>query len=473
MKRFGFLGGALVLSASVAACLGNGDDNSSTVPRIDSGVDASTPGDAGEDANTPEMDANSPEAGADATLPAEAGVDGGAALPEEASTDAGLLDAGDAGARAYALFVGTDFSNAELAAVALGPDAVAGQLSLDDQDSVPYASGGLGFVMEHTLGKVIVLDRARPWTATKTIDINDVPDSAAQYASNPRAVLVTTGTKAYVARYASNVIQIVDVASGAVTGSLDLSAFVGADDTDGLVDVQDAAYDPATGRAYFLLQRINQFDYGPAPDYVAACLTTHGAIVGVDVAHDTILDLNGDAAAGTAIELLGDNPGSLTLDVAGGRLIVPETGCYVPPDPAPDGGPAPRVGRGVEAVSLATGTAAWLYRTDLIDRLQGLVWVDGTHAYVQQGSEWFAWNPTQTTLGSTVADFPQAPVSDGTGRVVGLAYGTPSDAGPEAGPAWSVVALDVASSHVTTIGPNPFHNVVPASGYGVAGALLH
>ncbi len=473
MKRFGFLGGALVLSASMAACTGNGDDSSATAPPIDSGgpgVDASVPGEAGEDANPPEGDATTtPEASMDAASQADGSSD---SSPGEAGTEGAALDAGDASTRSYAIFVGTDFTNAELAAVALGPDEVAGQLPLDDQDSVPYASGGFGFVMEHTVGKILVLDRSRPWMATKTIDINDGPDSGA-YASNPRAVLVTTGTKAYVARYASNVIKVVDVASGAVTGSIDLSAFVAPDDTDGLVDVQDAAYDPASGHAYFLLQRINQFDFsGSAPDFVAACLTSHGAIVGVDVAQDTILDLNGDAAAGQAIELLGDNPGSLTLD-ASGRLIVPETGCYQPPDPAPDGGSAPRVGRGVEAVSLAAGTATWLYQTDVLDRLSGLVWVDGTHAFVEQGFDWLAWNPTQTTIGRVVPNFPQAPVSDGHGRIVGLAYGKPYDEGPEAGSVWTVVALDIASSQVTTIGPNPFQSVVPSSGYGVAGALLH
>ncbi len=473
MKRIGFLGSALILSTlGIAACTGTGDDTSAAAlaPAMD----------AGQDSATSEVDAS---LAADASFPTEAGGDASPlaeagdatvltdAAHGEAGTEDGALDAGGASTPSYALFVGTDFVNAELAVVNLHPDSVAGQLPVADQDSVPYASGGYGFVLEHTLGKVIALDHAQPWMARTTIDINDSPDAAA-YASNPRTVLVTTSTKAYVARYASNVIKIVDVASGTVIGSLDLTAFVAPDDTDGLVDVEDAAYDAATGHAYFLLQRINQFDYGPGPDYVGACLASHGEIVGVDVSNDSLLDLNG-AAAGSAIDLLGDNPASLTLDLAGGRFIVPDSGCYQAqaPDAGSDGGPLPRLGRGIESVALSTGTPAWLYQTSDLDRLSGLVWVDETHAFVSQGSDWFAWNPSQTTLGSVVANFPQAPFYDGA-RIVGLAFGPP-DAGSDAGSVWSVVALDVGTSQVRAIAGNPFQNVVPSSGYGVTSALLH
>jgi hypothetical protein len=453
MKRFGFFGSALVLSVlGTSAC--SGDDNGAA-PEVDAatpGVDASVPGEAG--------------SGEDGAAPVESGAEAGPVV----SNDGG--DGGDASGRSYALFVGTDFVNAELSVVNLNPDSVAGRLPLVDQDSVPYASNGAGFVLESTAGQVIVLDHAQPWMATATIDINDTPDAGA-FASNPHAIVLTTGSKAYVARYASNVLKIVDVASGTVTGSVDLSAFVAPDDPDGLVDVQDAAFDATTGRAYFLLQRINQFDYsGTAPDYVAACLTSHGEIVGVDVSNDSVLDLNG-AADGNAIVLLGDNPQSLTQDFAHGRLIVPDAGCYQAlASDAGDAGTPPRLGRGIESVAIAAGTSAWLYQTSEIDRLSGLVWVDGTHAFVNEGSNWLAWNPTQTTLGDVVANFPQGPVYDGTGRIVGLSFTTP-DAGSDAGIVWSVVAMDVATTQISTIASNPFQTVVPdTGGFGVASAFL-
>lgn len=464
MKRIGFLGGALVLGAfGLAACTGNGDDNS---------VAPSTKSDAGPDSAAPVVDASVPlEAGGDATSTTEGGGD--ATFPVEAGDASATSDAarGDAGADAstssFALFVGTDFVNAELAVVGLHPDTIDGRLALADQDSVPFASAGYGFVLEHGLGNVIELDHAQPWMAKTTIDVNDSPD-ATPYASNPRTVLVTTGTKAYVARYASNVVRVVDVASGAVTGNLDLSAYVAPDDPDGLVDVQDAAYDAMAGRAYFLLQRINQFEFGSPPDYVGACKSSHGEIVGVDVTNDSFVDLNG-AAAGTAVDLLGENPASLTADFASGRLIVADTGCYQPLDAGTDGGAQPRLGRGIESVDVAAGTPTWLYQTSVLDRLSGLLWVDGTHAFVNQGSNWFAWNPTQTALGGTVPNFPQAPFYDGAGRIVGLA----STSGTDGGTAWSVVALGVESSQLSTIAGNPFQSVVPAPSFGVTSAMLH
>ena len=338
MKRTGFLGGALILSAlGTAACTGSGDDTSVTpAPVSDAGFDS---------AASPPV-----ETRVSRTRPPRTRLRLPEAAPVEAGKEGGPADAGDASTPSYALFVGTDFTNAELSVVALHPDSVVGRLPVADEDSVPYASGAAGFVLEHTIGKVIVLDSDQPWMAKSTIDINDSPDAATAYASNPHAIVVTTGTKAYVARYSSNVIKIVDVGSATVTGSIDLSAFMAPDDTDGLVDVQDAAYDPATQRAYFLLQRINQFEIDPPPDYVGACLASHAEIVGVDATNDTIVDLNG-AAAGDAINLLGDDPAALTPDFANGRLIVAETGCYQPSESRRRwrrrAGAAPRTGRRV------------------------------------------------------------------------------------------------------------------------------
>jgi hypothetical protein len=448
MMRCSAVMGALVLFfAGTTGC--TGDDTA-----------GAGPSDAGQTADSTST--------TDASPPADSGADASTSDASDGSLDA-PSDASDAGT-AYALFVGTDFTSAELSVVGLRPDSVAGRLAISDQDSVPYASGGLGFVLEHTLGQTIVLDRTQPWMTTTTIDINDSPD-AGSYASNPRTVLVTTGAKAYVARYASNLVKIVDVAAGTVTGSVDLSSFVAPDDPDGLVDVQDGAYDPSTQRAYFLLQRINQFDFsGSAPDYVSACLTSHAEIVAVDATTDAIVDLNG-SAAGQAIDLLGDNPAQIVPELATGALVIADSGCYGVVDGGADGGQVPREGRGVESVALATGTPTWLYQTTDVDRLSGVVWVDATHAFVNQGSDWFSWNPTQTTLGASVADFPQAPLYDGTSRILGLSAAEP-DAGSDGGVTWSVVAMDVTSLQVTQIAQSPFQSVVPATSYGVTSALI-
>jgi hypothetical protein len=495
MRVIQWVGGILCLCAfGTVAC--SGDDNAVPIaPAGDGGRDSGANGDAstaneGGSGDGSAGDANDdgslPDAG-DASLPGE----GEASLPDEGdaslsnASDGGSLsdaadgaspsDASDGGGLSYGLFVGTDFVTAELSVVALHPDALAGRMSIPDEDSIPYASNGFGFVLERGLGQAIALDPAQPWTARTTIDVNDTADAGA-YASNPQAIVVTTGTKAYVARYASNTILVVDLASGAPTGHVDLSAFVAPDDPDGLVDVADGAYDPTSKLAYFLLQRINLLaPLGPAPDQVVPCITSHGEIVAVDVTTDSIV-ASTDAATGGAITLMGDDPVALTPDFANGRILVAETGCYAAPEAgadasAPDAGPAPRLGRGVESVTLATGHAAWLYQTSELDRLQGLVWVDGTHAFVNEGSTWFAWNPTQTTLGDAVPNFPMAPFYDGAGRIIGLSSAQP-DGGSDAGVEWSVVAWSLATSQVQTIVVNPFQNVVPLAPYGISSALL-
>jgi hypothetical protein len=519
MSRRWIFRGALVVSAAGLVACGGGDDTSSivasqdgggdgTVPVHDAGVladasadalhDAGALADAGGDGTAPLHDAGGlADASGDGTVPhqeaggpADAGVDGTNSPIADASADADAknddggaadatadgadggadaADASDGGGPGYAIFVGTDFAQAELSVVALNQDAVAGNLALSDEDSVAYASGGVGFVLERSIGDVVSLSPAQPWTARATIDVNDTPD-AGSYAANPRAIVVTAGTKAYVARYTSNVAKVVDIASGATSGSIDLSAFVAPDDPDGLVDVTDGTYDPVSKRAYLLLQRINQSDFGTGPDYVGACLASHAEIVAVDTTTDAIVPLS-DAAANGAIDLLGDNPGALTPDFAHGRILVAEGGCYQVPDGGGDAGPAARLGRGVESVSLSTATPAWLYQTSDVDLLSALVLVDSTHAYVELGGAWFPWDPTQPTLGTTaIGNFPQAPFYDGNGRIVGLSA-EPTEAG-SGGVTWSVVALSVATGEVSTLVTSPFKNVVPATSYGVTSAFL-
>jgi len=347
---------------------------------------------------------------------------------------------------------------------------VLGRMPIVDQDSVPYASAGAGFVLQRAVGKVSVLDRDRPWSARATLDVNDAPD-ASPYAANPRSVLVTTAAKAYVARYASNRAKIVDVATGSVTGEVDFAPFVAAGDPDGLVEVENGVYDPASGRAYFVLQRIDQFDFsGTEPDYVGRCLPGRGLVVALDVATDTFVDLNGPAS-GLGIELRGVNPGGLVADLGARRLLVVEAGCYASGDGGGDGGPAPRVGRGIEAVDLAAATTSWLMQTAELPRLGGLVWADATHAFVAKGGRWYAWNPAEGALGAELVGFPQAPFSDGAGRVLGLAARQP-DAGSDAGVTWSVVAWSVASGQLSELIARPFEGIQPATSFGVTSARL-
>jgi hypothetical protein len=385
-------------------------------------------------------------------------------------------DASDAASQTYALFVGTDYKTSELSVVGLNPPAILGRLPFASGDSVAAASNGRGFVLERDLGKIAVLDKTQPWKIATRIDSNDSTD-AANYASNPQAVVVTTENRTYVARYSSNRIKILDSATGASKGEIDLAAFAIADDPDGLIEVADASYDSATGRIYFLLQRIDVFEFPKSvPDGAGKCLQRNGAIVAVDAKTDAVIDLNG-AAAGDAIDLRSANPAALTADFANKRILLMGTGCYRPTDGGADSGPSvgPREGRGIESVNLTDGTTSWLYETTDEESLSGLVVADAIHAFVQKGGTWFAWNPTQRALGAAVAFFPKAPLSDGAGHVVGLAL-TPAapDGGADAGDTWSVVSWNVATGTVAPVASgDPFQSVRPNASYGLTSALVH
>lgn len=360
--------------------------------------------------------------------------------------DAGQLPEDDGGAGGsdpsrYALFVASNFADeAELAVVDLAAKSIAGNVAFDDQDTIPYASGGRGFALHRTLGEVSVLDAKAPWKVAHSIDVK--ADGAS---TNPYAAVVTADEEAYVVRYAHNALDIVDLETGAVKGQIDLSSFLHPDDPDGHVDAFDGVYDAKSQRAYFLLGRIDQFDFsGPAPDYVSKCLPFGAAIVGVDVKTHEIVDLNGDAP-GQAIELLGQNPSALAADFASDELIVLHAGCHVPAEE----GEAARDKRGIEAVSLTSGSSRFLFQTTELDRLSFLLWLDSKRAYVGKGfpTQWVTFDIGEETLGDVEPRIPELPVWDGE-RIVGLAS---ADDGTT-----NVVAFDPVSKEVSPIASNIF-----------------
>jgi hypothetical protein len=481
MRRQWAFSCAFVLSAAAAAACGDDTTNVTPLPVADGGPDGTAPDaatiqDAGSDAASA-ADASVADTSADATVN-DAGADGTTAdsatepdANEGGTRDTGTVtdaaDASDGGPPSYAIFVGTDFSSAEFSAISLNANAIVGDIDLTDEDSVAYSSGGLGFVLERSTGFVLSLDPNSPDLAVRAnIDVNDSLE-AGTYASNPHAVVVTAGTQGYVARYSSNVVTIIDIASGAKTGTIDLSAFVAPDDPDGLVDVTDGVYDPVANRAYLLLQRTDQNAIGQAPDYVTACLASHPEIVAIDPTTNAVVPLT-DAGNG-AIDLLGDFPEAIVADFANGRILVAEGGCYGNPD---GGDSSARFGRGVESIALASTTPTWLYQTSDVNLVSGLILVDSTHAYLEVGGQWFPWNPTQTTLGDVaIANFPLAPFYDGAGRIVGL-WQTQPDAGSDAGTTWSVVAMSTATQSLSTLVTAPFKSVSPDPTYGVTSAFV-
>jgi hypothetical protein len=274
--------------------------------------------------------------------------------------------------------------------------------------------------------------------------------------------VVDTGTKAYVALYGANRLAIIDPAAGTITGQVDLSAFTDSSDPDGLVDVFDGVYDAPSHRAYFLLQRTDQNEWGIAPDFVNTCLPVAPLVIGIDTANDAIVDLNG-AAAGSGIALLGKNPGALAPNLAGGKLMVVEAGCHDAAEagaPADAGASLTRRGRGIEAVDLAAGTSAWIYEHAQPGRLDNLVWIDGAHAFVSVADasfkpHWYAWDPATTALGAEDQAFPRFwPRHVGGGKVVGTV-----ETDEVGGKLRSLVAFDIDTKQATALAADLYQSL--------------
>ena len=79
---------------------------------------------------------------------------------------------------------------------------------------------------------------------------------------------------------------------------------------------------------------------------------------------------------------------------------------------------------------------------------------DATHAFVSSSdaafkTHWFAWDPTQATLGTEITVFPSSAKYVGDNKVIGV-ISTSVDGGKVT----SVVSYDVATGQTATVLPN-------------------
>jgi hypothetical protein len=127
--------------------------------------------------------------------------------------------------------------------------------------------------------------------------------------SDPHDIAVVSDTKAYVARYNSTALWIVDPSTGAHTGSVDLSGLA---DADGTPEMDQLA---VVGNHLFVtIQRLDRTIWGPVgTSYVAV----------VDIATDTLVDVDSTTPGVQSILLTGTNPVSdIQLNPCTGKLYV-------------------------------------------------------------------------------------------------------------------------------------------------------
>ncbi len=311
------------------------------------------------------------------------------------------------------LFVSmTDFATAtELVALKLDGSKTAG-FQLDDPDTVVTVSAGRAFALERTKSRVHPLDD--DGNQMGTIDLSSaVPAASSQ---NPHDVVIASGTtplKAYVPLYDSGHLAVLDMSTGTLAKTIDLTGYADSADTDGGVEPDYAWFDSIRNRLWFTLARI---DLGTitAPDYQLAC-TGKSLLMAIDVSNDSFVDLNG-SAPGEGLELLHVAPTSVHYSESDDTLYVLSSGCF-------QNGASGRSALGVNAIKLSDlsqkealsvagdvfySTLLWNPEVTLVQSFAGFT------------EEWHQWKSSETALGMLVDFVPGSATSDGQGMVYGV-----------------------------------------------------
>lgn len=448
----GVVAALVVCSAGGAVLLGCGDDTATALP--EGGTDGSVTFDA------PEFESGNPDGG-----------------PESDAEESDASDAGEAQAptpaRLLLSYSGT--ASSELVSWGLEANAVDG--------FYVYPGFGTAFVtpkspwlLEQESDIVARLDPLQPWQvqAWWNVALNDYAADAGYSTSysDPDAVVVGAGTKAYVLRYTRNLIAVLDasqlVDGGAPTKTIDLSGQLQAGG-DGYVEMTAGYYDATRQRVWVLLANINRYDVAEN-GYALLCAPTSPTIVAIDTTSDTLVNLNPGSDGGSiGWSLPGFDPtfgaGAMVYDAPNDRLLVLQAGCNTEET---DGGVGPLAEREIDSVSLATGATQKLVDLTAAAFPAGLFYVDAQHVIVQLDTA-YMWNPSSSTLGPAIPNAPQAFDVDGHGNLVGITQAVTADGG--AGP-WQVLSVNAVDGGVTTLGTNPFPGDSGVGAGYVAGVQL-
>lgn len=133
--------------------------------------------------------------------------------------------------------------------------------------------------------------------------------------SNPQDIAVVNPHRAYVSRYGSSDLWIVDPVTGAHTGTISLAAFA---DADGIPEMGQMLL--AGGRLFVALQRLDQNNYFTPTDYSALAV--------IDTATNTVIDCDAATVGVQPLRLTGTNPVTDIVRAEGGVLLLGEVGNY-------------------------------------------------------------------------------------------------------------------------------------------------
>jgi hypothetical protein len=212
-------------------------------------------------------------------------------------------------AQSRGFVLATDFGTGTIAGVAFGPPrAVTPNVAAVCADAVLRHHQGLLYVIERFgCDNVRVLDPANGYQVVRQFSVGN--------GANPNDIVIVSPTKAYVTRYDSADLWIVNPSTGAFVGAISLAAFA---DADGIPEMNRMVM--VGGRVFVTVQRIDRDAFFTPTD--------SSAVVVIDAATDAVVDCDATAPGLQGILLPFQNPTTELVVDAGGRLIVGCTGFY-------------------------------------------------------------------------------------------------------------------------------------------------
>lgn len=212
-------------------------------------------------------------------------------------------------AQTRAFVLATDFATGRLSSVAFGaPPVASNHVASTCADAVLRHHQGLLYVVERFgCDNIRVLDPANGFALVRQFSVGN--------GANPNDIAIVSPTRAYVTRYESADLWIVDPSTGGFVGSISLAAFA---DADGIPEMSRLALH--NGRLFVTVQRMDR-DGGFVP-------TDSSQVVVLDALTGSLVDCDPAAPGVQGIVLPFQNPATELVSDGSGGLVVGCTGAY-------------------------------------------------------------------------------------------------------------------------------------------------
>ncbi len=214
-----------------------------------------------------------------------------------------------AAAQSQAFVYCTDFGSGTIGTVQFGPPrTAAANQAVVCSDAVLRFHQGLLYVIERIgCDNIRVLDPANNFSLVRQFSVGN--------GSNPYDIVHVSPTKAYVSRYETGELWIVNPQTGMKTGEVSLAGFA---DADGIPEMAQMAL--RNGRLFVAVQRVDRDQFFTPTD--------SSQIVVVDAATDALVDADPVAPGVQGILLPHQNPTTEIVTDLAGDLLVGCTGFY-------------------------------------------------------------------------------------------------------------------------------------------------